>query len=357
MSDRMTSDCLDIDNGATNGQRVLMIYTGGTLGMRIDPDRNALMPFDFSQILKEVPEIKKLDMNISVISLEPLIDSANMNSTIWVEIAEIIEKHYEEFSGFVILHGTDTMAYSASALSFLLENLGKPVVFTGAQLPIGSIRNDARVNLMTALQIATATVDGVPSVPEVSICFNSLLLRGNRSKKVESQQFDAFKSENLRPLAEIGVHIDFDHRLIRKQTGELKVYKALEEEVVIIKLFPGIKEKYVSQLLATPGLRGVVLETFGAGNVMDDSWLKRVLTAAIEKNIILLNVSQCDSGHVIHGMYASGQYLEEIGVVSGSDMTLEAAITKLQFALANVDEPDRVAFLKSSARGELSAAL
>lgn len=357
MSDRMTSDCLDIDNGATNGQRVLMIYTGGTLGMRIDPDRNALMPFDFSQILKEVPEIKKLDMNISVISLQPLIDSANMNSSIWIEIATIIETHYDNYSGFVILHGTDTMAYSASALSFLLENLGKPVVFTGAQLPIGSIRNDARVNLMTALQIATATVDGVPSVPEVSICFNSLLLRGNRSKKVESQQFDAFKSENLRPLAEIGVHIDFDHRLIRKQAGQFKVYKALEDEVVIIKLFPGIKEKYVSQLLATPGLRGVVLETFGAGNVMDDSWLKRVLTAAIEKSIILLNVSQCDSGHVIHGMYASGQYLEEIGVVSGSDMTLEAAITKLQFALANVDEPDRVAFLKSSARGELSAAL
>jgi len=321
---------------------VLVIYTGGTLGMVYDRDNDQLVPFDFEQILNRVPEIRRLDFELTVITLNKLIDSSDMKPETWIDLGRIIRKNYDEFDSFVILHGTDTMAYTASALSFLLDGLNKPVILTGAQLPIGVARTDARENFITALEIAAAQQDGQPLVPEVCIYFNSLLLRGNRAKKKESVHFNAFHSENYPHLAMAGVNIEYNSPFIRAYDAQasLQLHERMDTNVMVLPLFPGISPQVIRAVLNLPGLRGLVLETFGAGNAPTDSWFLDELAAALGRGLVIINVSQCDGGRVTQGRYQTSKLLERIGVISGADITVEAAITKLMFLLAN--EPDPV---------------
>ncbi|GAA4420096.1 asparaginase [Nibrella viscosa] len=320
---------------------VLVIYTGGTLGMVYDTQTSQLLPFDFEQVLDKVPEIRRLDFEITLLTLREIIDSSNMKPPVWVELVRIIERSYQQYDSFVILHGTDTMAYTASALSYMLVNLSKPVILTGAQLPIGVARTDARENFITALEIAAAQQDGLPIVPEVCIYFNSLLLRGNRAKKQESVQFNAFKSENYPHLAIAGVSIDYNYPFIRPcRPGQpLDIHTVLDTNVTILKLFPGITPQVVNSVLGIHGLKGVVLETYGAGNAPTDSWFLDALKEAIDRGIVIFNVSQCEGGRVTQGRYQTSKLLQQIGVVSGADITLEAAITKLMVLLGRIADP------------------
>lgn len=337
---------------------ILIIYTGGTFGMVTDRVGGGLRPFDFSRILERLPELRRLRYEIAVLSLPTLLDSSNMKPAVWVQLARMVAERYAEFDSFVILHGTDTMAYTASALSFLLENLAKPVILTGAQLPIEAARTDAKENFMTALEIAAARDEaGRPMVPEVCIYFNSLLLRGNRAKKVESSQFNAFRSDNYPALAEAGVYIEWNRPYIRPFRPELplRLHEQLDTNVLILMLFPGISERVLNATLSIPGLRGVVLETFGAGNAPTDAWFLRCLREATERGLILLNVSQCPGGRVTQGQYQTSTALAELGVVSGSDLTTEAAVTKLMFLLAQSPDHNAVkALLAQPLCGEMS---
>jgi L-asparaginase len=340
-----------------NETSVLMIYTGGTLGMVYDAQIQSLVPFDFEQIIENVPEIRRLDFELSILALDKPIDSSNINPKIWIQLANIIQKNFQKYDAFVILHGTDTMAYTASALSYLLENLSKPVIFTGAQLPIGIARTDARENLITALEIASAKIDGRPIVPEVSIYFNSFLLRGNRAKKKESSQFNAFRSENYPALAEVGVSIEYNFPFIKPYRPDLPLYvhQILDENVVILKLFPGINKTTIRSILNSKNLKGLVMETYGAGNAPTEKWFLDELKWASQKGLVIINVSQCDGGRVMQEKYQTGKTLQEIGIVSGSDMTTEAAITKLMFLLGKEQDAERVRFLfEQSICGEMS---
>jgi L-asparaginase len=315
---------------------ILIIYTGGTLGMAYD-DTGALVPFNFGQILEKIPTLTSMNIAITVISFPEPIDSSNVNMQHWVDMAYIIYENYDSYDGFVVLHGTDTMAYSASMLSYMLQGLSKPVIFTGAQLPISAMRSDARENLMTSLEIATAKANGKPIVPEVCIFFNHMLLRGNRAKKVQSVHFDAFESENYPPLAESGIIIDYNYAAI-KPYGEgikLRYLNKLDNRVIVIKLFPGITSNVLDSCFSIKGLRGVVLETYGSGNSPSEDWFLNCLENAVQKGIIILNVSQCNGGRVIQGRYQTSKDLKRIGILSGGDITTEAAITKMMFLLAN----------------------
>jgi len=350
---------VDINTAAPNapGASILVIYTGGTLGMVYDQEGKSLVPFDFEQILERIPELTRFGFKLTVISFNQLIDSANANPAHWVALANLIEENYSRYNGFVIIHGTDTMAYSASALSFLLENLNKPVIFTGAQLPIGAVRTDARENLITALEIASARKDGRPLVPEVCIYFNNLLMRGNRAKKVESSQFGAFESRNYLPLAESGIKIAYNHSAIKSYHpfNDLKVYTKMDTRVVILKLYPGIGKEVVDTILSIGGIRGVVLETYGSGNAPTDAWFINSLKTAIDAGIIIFNVSKCNGGTVLQGRYETSKNLAQIGVISGGDITTEAAVTKLMFLLSQSDNIDHCrTLLPKSIRGEMS---
>lgn len=328
---------------------VLVIYTGGTLGMVYERNADSgktgqLIPFNFERVIDRVPEIHRLDFEITIITLHEVIDSSNMKPAIWVELAQIIEKNYHQYDSFVILHGTDTMAYTASALSYMLQNLSKPVILTGAQLPIGVARSDARENFITALEIAAAQQDGNPIVPEVCLYFNSVLLRGNRATKQESVHFNAFHSENYPHLAMAGVRIEYNFPFIRPCTSELpfSIRTTLHSNVTILKLFPGITQQVVDAILTIPGLKGVVLETFGAGNAPTDSWFLQALKDAADRGIVLFNVSQCEGGRVTQGQYQTSNRLQQIGVVSGTDITTEAAITKLMVVLGDTTHLETV---------------
>jgi L-asparaginase len=319
---------------------ILLIYTGGTLGM-VYGKSGALEPFNFERILEHMPSLQMLDIKLRVISFEKLIDSSNAKPEHWQQIGRIIYENYTEHDGFVVVHGTDTMAYTASALSFMLEGLSKPVIFTGAQLPIGALRSDARENLITAIEIAaTRAPEGGPRVAEVGLYFDSFLLRGNRAKKVQSIHFDAFESENYPALAEAGVIMDYNTSALMPflPERELKLHENFDTNVVILKLFPGISQKVVESILSTPGLKGVVLETYGSGNAPTEKWFIEALKKASDQGILLLNVSQCNGGRVIQGRYRTSEDLEEIGVLSGNDMTIEAAVTKMMFLLAKENE-------------------
>ncbi len=321
---------------------VLVIYTGGTLGMVFE--KGQLVPFDFEQILEKLPEIKRLDFEINFTSLDEIMDSSNMRPDVWVELTQLIQRNYEFYDSFVILHGTDTMAYTASALSFMLQNLSKPVILTGAQLPIGIARTDARENIITALEIAAAQSDGHPLVPEVCIYFQNYLLRGNRAKKKESSQFNAFRSENYPALAEAGVTIEYNYPYIAPYRPELPFRPEirLDERVTILKIFPGITQSVLRAILEIDGLRGVILETFGAGNAPTLPWFLHELKEATERGVVLMNVSQCDGGRVTQGRYQTSTWLQKIGVVSGGDITTEAAVTKMMSVLGRESDVERI---------------
>lgn len=333
----MVYDKVHIITSALNAPdtNILLIYTGGTLGMVHDA-RGSLVPFDFASILDHVPSLRQLDLNLTVISFKPPIDSSDMTPEHWMEIGTIIHDNYAEYDGFVVLHGTDTMAYTASAISFMLENLSKPVIFTGAQLPISSLRSDARENLITSLQIASATQKGRPVVPEVTIFFNNILLRANRAKKVESVFFDAFESENYPQLAEAGVVIHYAMTMLHVPDYNLplRFHGKFCDDIALLKLYPGISRTAMRAVLQIPGLRGVIMETFGAGNAISAAWFIRELEEAIGRNVVILNISQCNGGRVMQGRYSTSEQLERIGVVSGADLTLEAALAKLMIILA-----------------------
>ncbi|PWK25254.1 L-asparaginase [Arcicella aurantiaca] len=340
-----------------NDVKVLVIYTGGTLGMVYDAQTDSLVPFDFAQIPDNLPEMARLDFEISVLTFDYLLDSSNMNPKVWMELAEIIQENYSKYDSFVILHGTDTMAYTASALSYLLENLNKPVILTGAQLPIGVARTDAKENFITALEIAAAQTHSRPVISEVCIYFNSVLLRGNRARKNESVQFNAFESENYPVLAEAGIKIEYNKPYLKHydQDAILKVHQTFDENVLILKLFPGITQKVVRNVLEIKGLRGVILETYGSGNAPTDEWFLKLMKEFVDKDIIFFNVSQCNGGRVTQGRYQTSHFLQEIGVVSGADITTEAAITKLMFALGQSNDIQEVKkILKRSIAGEMS---
>lgn len=335
---------------------ILIIYTGGTLGMDYD-ENGALAPCDFDRIVARISVLKELNINLSVISFDPPIDSSNINAEHWLLMARIIKEHYEHFDGFVVLHGTDTMAYSASALSFILQGVNKPIIFTGAQLPIASPRSDGHENFVTALEIAADHRNGKPVISEVCIFFNHLLLRGNRSKKVESQHFDAFESENYPVLAEAGIIIDYNLPVIKphKVGNELKLYPNLSEHVVILKLFPGINETTAAGILNAPRVKGVIMESYGSGNVPHQPWFLNLLKQTIESGVIVLNVSQCNGGKVVQGKYEASSSLDEIGVLSGGDLTTEAATTKMMHALGTYEDIDEVKnCLITSVSGEIN---
>ncbi|HEX7016946.1 MAG TPA: asparaginase [Cyclobacteriaceae bacterium] len=333
---------------------VLVIYTGGTFGMAFDGS-GTLVPFDFSRILGYLPPLKHLALELNVVSFETPIDSSNMGPDHWRTIAEVIRDEYEKNDGFVVLHGTDTMAYTASALSFMLEGLTKPVVFTGAQLPVSEPRSDARENLITAIEIASAKRDGRAIVPEVCIYFDYELLRGNRSRKVESMQFDAFDSGNYPLLAKAGVKIDYNNSAIRKAPeGPLKLHTRMDERIAILKLFPGITREAVHSVLYTPDVRGVVLETYGSGNAPTLPWLVAELGDAVARGVVVLNISQCPGGMVILGRYATSKELLRIGVIGGSDLTTEAAVTKMMILLGEYERERVVELIQKSLAGEMS---
>lgn len=343
-------------NTATPGRpqsKVMIIYTGGTFGMAHDA-HGVLVPFDFSLILEHLPSLRNLSLDLTVISFDHPIDSSNIQLEHWQQIAKLIFENYQSQDGFVVLHGTDTMAFTASALSFMLQGLAKPVVVTGAQLPISETRSDARENLITALEIAAAKKDGRALVPEVCIYFDDELLRGNRSKKVESMHFDAFESENYPPLAKAGVKIDYDEKVIGKPGTELKMLSKLDPSIAILKLFPGITMATVSAVTSIPGLKAIVLETFGSGNAPTSPEFLKLLNSAIKKEIIILNISQCPGGMVVQGKYETSRDLQEIGVLSGGDMTTEAAVTKLMVLLGEHGPEKTKRLIGISLAGEIT---
>ena len=338
---------------------VLLIYTGGTIGMKEDPADGTLKPFDFSGILEEVPELRKFAMKIDSYTFNPLIDSSDVEPTLWQSLARLIRDRYDDYDGFVILHGTDTMAYSASALSFMLENLGKSVVFTGSQLPIGQPRTDGKENLISAVEIATAKDSHRhPLVPEVCICFNAQLLRGNRSVKVNATGFDAFKSPNYPPLATAGINIKYNNSFIHYGYDRRKgvsIHTKLDTRVSVLKLHPGITEQAVRDILLGDGSRAVILETYGAGNAPSRPWFLSLVREAASRGKILLNVTQCLSGDVDMDIYATGRALKDAGVVCGHDITTESALGKLFYLMGEHADNEKVkSLLEKNLKGEIS---
>lgn len=324
--------------------------------MMTDPVTKVLKPINFEQIMDNVPELEKLNCKIMVHSFEEIIDSSNMNPAIWSQLAGLIESNYDAVDGFVILHGSDTMAFTASALSFMLENLGKPVIFTGSQLPISAIRTDAKENLMTAIEIAKSKKNDRARVPEVCIYFDYKLFRGNRSFKYNSSKFEAFRSPNYPILAESGVHLRFSVNDIKhpKEGEGLVVHKNLLADVAVLKLYPGISPKVVETILSAD-VRGIVMETFGAGNTTTDQWFVDLLKNAIDSGKVILDISQCKVGTVELGRYETSKHLKDIGVANGYDMTYESAVTKMMYLLGNFEDSNEVKqWLETDIRGEIT---
>lgn len=336
--------------------KILLIYTGGTIGMMKDFETGALKAFNFSKLLQRIPELKQLDCDIDTISFDDPIDSSNINPEKWDKIATIIEDKYSYYDGFVVLHGSDTMSYSASALSFMLENLAKPVIFTGSQLPIGDLRTDAKENLITAIQVASLQSKGKPVIQEVGLYFEYKLYRGNRTTKINAEHFNAFTSPNYPPLAESGVHLKVDANLtlLQNNSKKLIVHKKLDTNVFVLKLFPGINQAVMTAIMNIPQLKGIVIETYGAGNAPTEQWFLEALQQGIDRGLHIVNVTQCSGGSVNMGQYETSTSLKKIGIISGGDITTEAAITKLMYLLAeNVSPNVFKTVFETPLRGEL----
>jgi L-asparaginase len=338
--------------------RILIIYTGGTIGMIKDPITQTLIPFNFEAIYDQVPRLAFYDIEIETFSFDNPIDSSDMLPQDWKQIAEKIQEHYHNYDGFVILHGTDTMAYTASALSFMFENLSKPIILTGSQLPLGIARTDGRNNIINAVEMAAARhKDGSPIVPEVCICFENQLYRGNRTHKNNAEEFDAFASPNYPILASVGVNIKYNHDCITKKSKKkMQIATEMDTNIAILKLYPGIMPNIVRSILETEGLRGVVMETYGAGNSNKSAWFLELLEVAIKKGIVILNVTQCKGGGKVSlGKYESSFLLEKLGITSGFDIITESAVTKLMYILGKEKSNDTIKLLLSkSLRGEMT---
>ena len=336
---------------------VLLIYTGGTIGMMKDATSGSLKPFDFDNLMAYVPEIKLLDHKIDTVGMSRILDSSDMTPSSYIELACIIEANYEDYDGFVVLHGSDTMSYTASALSFMFENLQKPVIFTGSQLPIGDLRTDAKENLITTIQLAGLKEKGKTVIREVSLYFEYKLYRANRTTKVNADHFEAFESANYPALAESGVNLRIDYAALYRAPAKKKfiVHKDLERNIMILKVFPGISKEVMQNMLLVPNLKGIIVETFGSGNTKTDRWFIDLLRAVIDKGIAVVNVSQCIGGSVVMGKYETSEQLQQIGMISGKDITTESAIAKLMFLLTKNLTPDVMKTLfETSLRGEIS---
>jgi L-asparaginase len=336
---------------------ILIIYTGGTIGMKQNPETGSLAPFNFEQILDEVPELRKFGFNLDTYSFDPLVDSSDISPEFWIKLALMIEENYHKYNGFVVLHGTDTMSFSASALSFMLENLDKPVVFTGSQLPIGMLRTDGKENLISAIEIAAASSNGQPLVPEVTIFFENQLFRGSRTTKHNAEHFNAFRSDNYPALAQAGISIKYNFAFIHYFTEKrnLMVHPYIDTNVAVLKLFPGISPSYVDAVLKTAGVKAVILETYGSGNALSQQWFLKRIKTAINNGVIILNVTQCHAGSVDMDKYDNGLLLKKAGVISGRDITFEAAVVKLMFLLGKGFTTDELKEqLEKSISGEIT---
>lgn len=337
---------------------ILLIYTGGTIGMIKDFETGALRAFNFDKLLERIPELSHLDCDIETVSFDNPIDSSDMNPDYWIKMATIIEENYEQFDGFVVLHGSDTMSYSASTLSFMLENLTKPVIFTGSQLPIGDLRTDAKENLITSIQIASLQDKyGNPQITEVGLYFEYKLYRANRTTKINAEHFEAFDSLNYPPLAESGVHLKiFKENLWRSAKEKpFKVHKKIDNNIALIKLFPGITLASLEGFLASNTIKAIILETYGAGNAPTEAWFLNFLKKIKEKGIIIVNVTQCSGGKVIMGQYETSVALKSLGIISGKDITSEAAIAKLMYLLGRkISQSEFKTVFETQIRGEMS---